>query len=172
MLCRSVRDKLVDSYRTGSKFGSYYQILMYALEEDPTPLIIDLVMWNDDESSGSGVQVISGVVDEPSDEEDDPNIDLSSLPARTSLADTGCGRDLMSRSAAACMTTKRVNHIMFRTASGRVDADAAVPTFCKELGAAMNPYVLKSAPRVISLGKRCMEEGCTFLWPAGGTPLF
>ena len=32
------------------------------------------------------------------------------------------------------------------------------------------PYVLDKSPSVLSVGKKCMEEGYSFVWPANGAP--
>ena len=34
----------------------------------------------------------------------------------------------------------------------------------------VKPLLLKSTPALLSVGKRCMEEGYSFIWRAGKTP--
>ena len=34
----------------------------------------------------------------------------------------------------------------------------------------VSPLVLNSTPPVLSVGKRCMDEGYSFIWNAGSTP--
>ena len=32
------------------------------------------------------------------------------------------------------------------------------------------PYVFDESPSVLTVGKKCMEEGYSFVWPANGVP--
>ena len=66
---------------------------------------------------------------------------------------------------------KRVcDPIMFHTANGstatQTEAEIDLGTF-DEISQA---YVLDDTPSVMSLGKRCMEEGYSFVWPSGKMP--
>ncbi len=57
------------------------------------------------------------------------------------------------------------------TAIGRIESRNVVPVFCKELDQGVKPYLLRDTPAVLSVGKRCMEQGFTFHWEAGRDPI-
>ena len=42
----------------------------------------------------------------------------------------------------------------------------------RELSLPIQPLVLADSPAVLSLGKRCLEDGYSFHWPAGEQPTF
>ena len=52
------------------------------------------------------------------------------------------------------------------TANGVVQPDSQVPIFIPALSATYVPLVMQASPGVLSLGKRCMEEGYGFHWEA------
>ena len=90
------------------------------------------------------------------------------------VVDTGSGHDLiqlrdvadMGRHSIPASVTLRLN-----TANGQVKADRIVPLRVRELGETISPYVLPSTPPVLSVGRRCMDEGYTFEWkPYSSTP--
>mgnify|MGYP000087478941 FL=1 len=60
---------------------------------------------------------------------------------------------------------------MFSTANGRIEARNVVPLYCSELNQLVHPYLLHDTPPVLSVGKRCMEQGFTFHWEAGQLPI-
>ena len=51
-------------------------------------------------------------------------------------------------------------------------ASRVVDIKVKELNQVVTPFVLKSTPAVLSIGKRCADQSFFFLWPAGGSPFF
>ena len=57
------------------------------------------------------------------------------------------------------------------TAAGVVNAEReiVVPLAC--LGSKATATVMDNSPRVLSLGKRCMQEGFLFVWNAGAKPV-
>ena len=86
------------------------------------------------------------------------------------LADTGCGYDLVARKHVAKFTDKikqTDNPIMFNTANGMTDATNDILLRVEELDEDVEPYVLDSTPAVLSVGRRCVDFGYAFHWPAG-----
>ena len=88
------------------------------------------------------------------------------------LSDTGCGHDPISEAAAANLKVTQGKAITISTANGKVPADTVAPLICRELGINVEPYVTSSTPHVLSVGRRCMEQGCSFLWPSGCQTMF
>ena len=93
------------------------------------------------------------------------------------LADTGSEEDLISRGDHATYyssipvenASRQVNLI---TANGPVQGNKSVTLPIPELGKDLEFYLLESTPPVCSVGRRCMEEGFDFHWPAGQVPYF
>ena len=104
------------------------------------------------------------------------NLMCISLPVqakdRRFILDSGSGHDLISARKAERMNLKKrvCDPIMFHTANGstatQTEAEIDLGTF-DEISQA---YVLDDTPSVMSLGKRCMEEGYSFVWPSGKMP--
>ena len=89
------------------------------------------------------------------------------------LVDTGCGHDLVSLSNAksAKAELKRLEKpVIFQTANGDTPSTHVAPMFFSELNETIEPYVLAETPSVISVGKRTMNEGCSYVWKAGNNP--
>jgi len=85
------------------------------------------------------------------------------------LIDSGCGWDLVDK--------RNVTHLgnlmesisvgpKLWTANGVVQPDSQVPIFIPVLGTTYVPLVMQDSPDVLSLGRRCMEEGYGFHWEA------
>ena len=88
--------------------------------------------------------------------------------------DTGCGHDLINDRLAAGLnvrTLTRDGRLVFATANGRIESRNVVPVMCKEFNQVIQPYLLRETPPVLSIGKRCMEQGYTFHWEAGRNPI-
>ena len=104
------------------------------------------------------------------------NLMCISLPIqakdRRFILDSGSGHDLISARKAERMNLKKrvCDPIIFHTANGstatQTEAEIDLGTF-DEISQA---YVLDDTPSVMSLGKRCMEEGYSFVWPSGKMP--
>ena len=104
------------------------------------------------------------------------NLMCISLPVqakdRRFILDSGSGHDLISARKAERMNLKKrvCDPIMFHTANGstatQTEAEIDLGTF-DEISQA---YVLDDTPSVMSLGKRCMEEGYSFVRPSGKMP--
>ncbi|WP_288992891.1 hypothetical protein [uncultured Marinobacter sp.] len=91
------------------------------------------------------------------------------------LMDTGCGHDLVGKRDLKNVLVKLSNAISpltFNTANGKTRATEQAPLFCSELKENIKPYVLESTPPVLSVGKRCMEMGYSFVWLADQDPYF
>ncbi len=58
----------------------------------------------------------------------------------------------------------------FGTTNGNILAKTAATSQCTELNREVEPYVLPSTPCVLSIGRRCVEDGCFSAWPAGKAP--
>ena len=104
------------------------------------------------------------------------NLMCISLPVqakdRRFILDSGSGHDLISARKAERMNLKQrtCDPIMFHTANvstaTQTEAEIDLGTFDMTSQA----YVLDDTPSVMSLGKRCMEEGYSFVWPSGKMP--
>ncbi len=84
------------------------------------------------------------------------------------MLDTGCRYDLTTR---ASIPTNQVDRIfittapiLLATANGLVDGDKVVSQQIGELRKVAEPYVLDSTPDVLSIGRRCVEDGYEFHW--------
>jgi hypothetical protein len=91
------------------------------------------------------------------------------------VLDSGSAFDIVGRSSLSRSATKRIVTSpcppQLITANGRVDADKVLPLELKNAGITTNALVLEDSPSVLSLGKRCLEEGYSFVWPAHGEPV-
>ena len=107
---------------------------------------------------------------------DEPEITCLTVPIlerdRRFILDSGSGHDLISERKAERMEldTQQCDEICFHTANGTTStnthATIDLGTFTKKPLA----YVLKDTPSVMSLGKRCMDEGYSFIWPERRLP--
>ena len=52
-----------------------------------------------------------------------------------------------------------------------MNAKMILPLHSTALDRDVEPLVLEQTPSVLSIGRRCMEEGFSFWWPAGGNPI-
>ncbi len=96
------------------------------------------------------------------------------MPNGRWLMDTGCGHDLINDRMAQGLnvrTLTKEGRLVFATANGRIESRNVVPVMCKEFNQVIQPYLLRETPPVLSIGKRCMEQGCTFHWEAGRNPI-
>ena len=91
---------------------------------------------------------------------------------RRFILDSGSGHYLISARKAERMNLRMraCEPIVFHTANGSTatnkDAEIDVGTF----DITSQAYVLDDTLSVMSLGKRCMEEGYSFVWPSGKMP--
>ena len=91
------------------------------------------------------------------------------------LVDTGRGYDLVSKRETG-MIKRFVNKakvpITFHTANGPTRTENIANIHVRELYENITPDVLENTPPVLTLGYRCMELGCTFIWPTAQEPYF
>jgi hypothetical protein len=89
--------------------------------------------------------------------------------------DTGCGHDLIDKKSVATVKDRvspALQKVGLQTASGFTKAESQVEVFIEELGETAVPYVLPSTPPVLSIGRRCVEQGYSFFWKNGELPYF
>ena len=90
------------------------------------------------------------------------------------LIDTGCGYDLVGRKDVAPWfqrhATRLPRPIVLTTANGPATVAQSIELQVGPLGAHVKPLLLDRTPPALSVGRRCMEEGYSFYWPAGQTP--
>ena len=104
------------------------------------------------------------------------NIMCISLPVqakdRRFILDSGSGHDLISARKAERMNLKirPCDPIMFHTANGSTATHTKAEIDLGTFDLTSQAYVLDDTPSVMSLGKRCMEEGYSFIWPSGKMP--
>jgi hypothetical protein len=84
--------------------------------------------------------------------------------------DVGCGFDLVGQASTQGCPSRAAEKLNFGTASGTVLAQTGATFQCSEVNQEVEPYVLPSTPRVLSIGRRCVEEGCSLVWPSGKSP--
>ena len=65
---------------------------------------------------------------------------------------------------------QKVRRIVFSTANGRISTDRALNLISKLLRGAATPYILPETPWVLSIGKRVMEMGYSFIWVTKTAP--
>ena len=91
------------------------------------------------------------------------------------LIDSGAAVDLLGRSDVPevyeCLVTEADPPVRLITANGKIVANETIPLPVPALDSAVHPYLVKSTPAVLSLGKLCMEQGFAFHWPAHGNPV-
>ena len=56
------------------------------------------------------------------------------------------------------------------SANGVTSANDVAKVHFDEFESTHTPYVFDESPSVLSVGKKCMEEGYSFVWPANGVP--
>ncbi len=87
---------------------------------------------------------------------------------RSWLMDTGCRHDLTSRASVPDHQLgsifKAPIPIVLATANGLSNGYKAIRQQIGELGEVAEPYILESTPDVLSIGRRCVEDGCEFHW--------
>ena len=104
------------------------------------------------------------------------NLMCISLPVqakdRRFILDSGSGHDLISARKAERMNLKQrtCDPIMFHTANGSTATQTEAEIDLGTFDMTSQAYVLDDTPSVMSLGKRCMEEGYSFVWPSGKMP--
>ncbi|CAE6965643.1 unnamed protein product [Symbiodinium sp. CCMP2456] len=90
------------------------------------------------------------------------------------LMDAGCGHDLISQRKVEKHGLETLvspeNGVSFQTANGITATDLISNFRTKSVAETINAYVLDDTPSVLSVGKRCMQQGYGFVWPPGKDP--
>ena len=107
---------------------------------------------------------------EDSEDDDTSEEEPQELATGLWLCDTGSGHDLTTPSGAGDNDMQKVRRIVFSTANGRISTDRALNLVSKALRGAAAPYILPETPWVLSIGKRVMEMGYSFIWVAKTSP--
>ena len=91
---------------------------------------------------------------------------------RRFILDSGSGHDLISERKAERMEldTQQCDEICFHTANGTACTTTHATIDLGTVTKKPTAYVLKDTPSVVSLGKRCMDEGYSFVWPEHRLP--
>ncbi len=83
------------------------------------------------------------------------------------IIDSGDAYDLMKKDKAEALVDtimQEPTEAQFDTANGRISSKDRVGVFLDELPRQVKPWLLESTPPVLSLGKRCMQDGFDFVW--------
>ena len=94
------------------------------------------------------------------------------LKDRRFIMDSGSGHDLISSTRVDRMDidTYQSDRVNFHTANGITSTSTMVDLDFDTFNEPARAHVLEDTPSVLSLGKRCMEQGYTFVWPNGREP--
>ncbi|CAL1137578.1 unnamed protein product [Cladocopium goreaui] len=94
------------------------------------------------------------------------------LKDRRFIMDSGSGHDLISSTRVDRMDidTYQSDRVNFHTANGITSTTTMVDLDFDTFNDPARAHVLEDTPSVLSLGKRCMEQGYTFVWPSGREP--
>src|SRR5665648_793356 len=87
---------------------------------------------------------------------------------RSWLMDTGCKYDLTTRASVPPnhqdLITDALIPLTLSTANGLVSCTQVVGTQIGGFEEVAEPYLLDATPDVLSIGRRCVEDGCEFHW--------
>ena len=89
------------------------------------------------------------------------------------VMDTGSGHDLVPQhivSEPSLTVVPPSSSISLQTASGPLAAESIAQVRVAALGTTSEALVLPSTPMVLSIGRRCMEDGYSFVWEANQNP--
>ena len=91
------------------------------------------------------------------------------------LADTGCPIDLVGlnelRAGEQSLVKKTGRTHALQTANGTASTLGSIAADMQDIDEVIDAHVVQNTPSLISIGKRCMEQGYTFTWPAGELPV-
>jgi hypothetical protein len=91
------------------------------------------------------------------------------------LIDTGSGHDLVSRADfppwVLSQAVRAKSPLNLDTANGILRADMELPMQLAPFGVSISPLLLPCTPAVLSVGKRCMDEGYAFHWEPASMPV-
>ena len=88
------------------------------------------------------------------------------------IMDSGSGHDLIASKKVERMeldiyVDETVN---FHTANGVTSSTQRSDIYFEALDEPAQVHVLEDTPSVLSMGKRCLDQGYSFVWPSGKTP--
>ena len=89
------------------------------------------------------------------------------------IMDVGCGHDLVSQGKATRNNLETFvggKTMHFQTANGTTDSDIVTRFSTNCFDEPVEAHILESTPSVLSVGKRCMNHGYSFIWPEGREP--
>ena len=91
------------------------------------------------------------------------------------LADTGCPIDLVGLNELSVgeqsLVKKTGRTHALQTANGTASTLGSIAADMQDIDEVIDAHVMQNTPSLISIGKRCMEQGYTFTWPAGELPV-
>ena len=94
------------------------------------------------------------------------------------IIDSGAAHDLIGREyisqdeTNSLQTVQAPGGIDLTTAAGNVNVTQAIPVPLKGIpDSSEGAYVLDNCPPVISMGRLCMDEGCSIHWLPGQNPI-
>ena len=91
------------------------------------------------------------------------------------IVDSGSAFDIVSEASLTRKEREQLSDLQFTaslmTANGNTEATKSHVVDIPPAGIMTNAIVLHKSPCVLSLGKRCMEEGFSFRWDAGQQPV-
>ena len=86
---------------------------------------------------------------------------------------TGCGHGLISKNRDKKLgldVEKNIHPMLFFTAIGVTNLNDVAKIHFDEIESTYILDVLDELPSILSVGKKCMEEGYSFVWSANGVP--
>ena len=92
------------------------------------------------------------------------------------LGDTGTDQDIVGKDSKTVNRATKIfksnEPIPLTTANGPITAEDVVEVILPGLCESFSPYILQSTPSALSIGLRCLEQGCDFVWGKDTTPIF
>ena len=88
------------------------------------------------------------------------------------IMDSGSGHDLISAKKVDRMDLPTYDDavVNFHTANGVTSSTKRSDIKFEAFDEPAQAHILEDTPSVMSMGKRCVDLGCSFIWPSGKTP--
>ena len=90
------------------------------------------------------------------------------------IADTGCVDDLIGHNDMTPQDWVDVepapDALCLHSANGPVCANQMISYQCQTTGEVIDALIMKDSPPVLSIGRRCMQDGWSFVWEAYDAP--
>eukprot|EP00435_Cladocopium_sp_Y103_P055252 s90_g18.t1 len=89
------------------------------------------------------------------------------------IMDSGSGYDLITRRKVDRLDTETYEGetVNFHTANGITSTSQMTDLNFEVFDEPVKAHILEDTPSVLSMGKRCMEQGFSFIWPSGKDPI-